>query len=410
MSSDLGTPPVSCTESVNSTLGNGKADDQCAGLNNGGGGLSSAQRSTDSLNETGHSVEAAGLPPSIPMVNQPARPGMVREDRPKRREQRVFPVPTLRHFQSTQRVPQVLESLVTKALSENRLLDHILLHGLPGCGSAAVAQALTREYAPKRCVEFDALEGCTPRTLARAIDRVSGGGLLLIRHIEVLDASCDMVLGEALGRGEPTVGTKPANGESTPSDDDSVDERISRSARVNIGGNTQRRGRRACDFTLIGTAHFITRIGYRVRTRFDHMIHLRKDPRGLRAAVVGAVARHGVVVGADTYSHLEQFLRTTDDCAEQVVHALVTRANIEGVSTIDATLTASVITEDLPCRIADETYATSLQRHLGGRRVTEVSDEEVARINSETGWGESAVRGALFLIVHDDRTKRGHAA
>jgi len=189
-----------------------------------------------------------------------------------------------------------------------------------------------------------------------------------------------------------------------------MDERISRSARLNNVGNTHRRTRRACDFTLIGTAHFITRIGYRIRTRFDHMIHLRKDPRGLRAAVVGAAERHGVFVTTDAYSSLERFLRTTDDCAEQLVHALITRAEIEGVRLIDAELAVSVIAEDLPGRIADETYATSLQRHLGGRRITEVSDEEVARINNETGWGESAVRGALFLVIHDDRHKRGHAA
>lgn len=344
-----------------------------------------------------------------PQQKRPLKQVKTREVRPARREQRVFPVPTLRHFQSTQRVPQVLEGLVNKALSENRLLDHILLHGLPGCGSAVVAQALTREYAPKRCVEFDALEGCTTRKLSRAIETVSGGGVLLIRHIEVLDASCDVMLSEALGMGEPSVGVNPVSGSSTDTESGSIDERIARSARQNLGGANQRL-RRKCDFTLIGTAHYVTRIGYRVRTRFDQMIHLRKDPRGLRAAVVMAAAREGIHMTSDAYPVLERFLRTTDDCAEQVVHALVMRAEIECVKVIDAQLATSVITEDLPSRIADEIYAAALQRHMGGRRVTEVTDEEVDRINQETGWGESAVRGALFLVIHEDRQKRSNAA
>jgi hypothetical protein len=71
----------------------------------------------------------------------------------------VFTTPTLFHFASSVGVTRVLERLVENALASNRPLDHVLLHGPPGCGTTLVARAIVRDLAPKNFVELDLLDG-----------------------------------------------------------------------------------------------------------------------------------------------------------------------------------------------------------------------------------------------------------
>lgn len=315
----------------------------------------------------------------------------------------VFTTPTLFHFASSVGVTRVLERLVENALASNRPLDHVLLHGPPGCGTTLVARAIVRDLAPKNFVELDLLDGVDQEMLRRAIREVRNQGVLLIRHIELMSSGDEQFLMSCIARKttrgtgsfarDTGVPTMPATRKKKSIDEFQIDATPRRSSPSfpRIDGN----------FTLIATAHLTQQIGYQLRHRFDHMIHLRSDAVGVRIAITRVLTRHGFVVDESAHAPIERFMRTIDDVAEQFVRALVMRAQLDETARIDGTLVRSVVTEDMPARIADEVYGWALTRHLAGRRVTAVTDNEVERIDTETGWGEVAVRAALGVVVRN---------
>jgi Holliday junction resolvasome RuvABC ATP-dependent DNA helicase subunit len=339
-----------------------------------------------------------------PAYEQPAKRG----EAPKLRtvpdlRTDVFTTPTLFHFASSVGVTRVLERLVENALASNRPLDHVLLHGPPGCGTTLVARAIVRDLAPKNFVELDLLDGVDQEMLRRAVREVRNQGVLLIRHIELMSSGDEQFLMSCIAR-KTTRGTgsfardivtpsTPAKRKKQSIDEFQVDATPRRSppSFPRIDGN----------FTLIATAHLTQQIGYQLRHRFDHMIHLRSDAVGVRIAITRVLTRHGFVVDESAHAPIERFTRTIDDVADQFVRAIVMRAQLDETAHIDDTLVRSVVTEDMPARIADEVYGWALTRHLAGRRVTAVTDNEVERIDTETGWGEVAVRAALGVIVRN---------
>lgn len=350
--------------------------------------LDPAFDSTIDQNQTFHSSR------SEPRTQQP---------QPIQAHGEVFSVPTLFHFASSLGVTRVLERLVENALSSNRPLDHVLLHGPPGSGTTLVARAIIRDLAPKNFVELDLLDGVDQNTLRRAIREVRHQGVLLIRHIELMTSADEQFLMSCIAR--KVVRGTGSFARDMPSGTDApvkkkrpMDEFVTDTVRrpfPKIDGN----------FTLIGTAHLTQQIGYQLRNRFDHLIHLRSDSIGVRKSMQRTLARHGLHVDENAYGLIDQYVRTMNDVADQFVRALVLRAQLDETCCIDAQLVRLVITEDMPGRIADEVYAWSLVRHLGGRRVTTVTDNEVERIDAETGWGEIAVRAALGLVVRNQSTR-----
>ena len=319
----------------------------------------------------------------------------------------VFTTPTLFHFASSVGVTRVLERLVENALASNRPLDHVLLHGPPGCGTTLVARAIVRDLAPKNFVELDLLDGVDQEMLRRAVREVRNQGVLLIRHIELMSSGDEQFLMSCIAR-KTTRGTGSfARDSVTPTtptkrtrkslDELQIDATPRRSppSFPRIDGN----------FTLIATAHLTQQIGYQLRHRFDHMIHLRSDAVGVRIAISRVLTRYGFVVAESSHAPIERFTRTIDDVAEQFVRALVMRAQLDETTYIDDALVRAVVTEDMPARIADEVYGFALTRHLAGRRVTAVTDNEVERIDTETGWGEVAVRAALGVVVRSQATR-----
>ena len=70
----------------------------------------------------------------------------------------------------------------------------------------------------------------------------------------------------------------------------------------------------------------------------------------------------------------------------------------------------SILEEDLADRLPDEAYSASLRRHLAGRKIEQVSAEEVARIDAETGWGRCASEAALAMMIREESRKRSIAA
>lgn len=106
----------------------------------------------------------------------------------------MFRMPTLSHFQSYSRIPQVLEQCVLDALASRRRLDHTLIHGHAGTGKGLLAQALVRDYAPPQAIELDARRGSCPEALWHCIQIVGNGGILIIRHIDKLDPMSERLL------------------------------------------------------------------------------------------------------------------------------------------------------------------------------------------------------------------------
>ncbi|MFM7261647.1 MAG: hypothetical protein ACKO3W_13695 [bacterium] len=346
-------------------------------------------------------------------------------ERARQESQReLFELPTLHHFMSHFGVHRVLEQLVEKSLVRNRQLDHVLLHGGTGSGTTLIARALVRDLAPKNCVELDVLDGVDASTLHAAIREVRHGGVLLIRHIELLDGGGERMLMNYIGR-KNALGT--GRFASAPGAAGSIRSRKPRLDEVDDIRAKRKTTLRPinANFTLIATAHFTQQIGYQLRCRFDHLIHLRKDPIGTRSALCRALARKGVVIDGDAIPLMERFVETIADSAEQLGQAILSRAEIECMLNVQTTRTArggdgvqaemssprsvgntvtrelmqSIITCDMPCRLPDEVYASALSLHLAGRRVQRVTDAEVTRINHETGWGEMAVHAALVLVL-----------
>jgi hypothetical protein len=359
----------------------------------------------------GHSEQPTERTARTPAENAHAKPvraaGRKRTGRraePEfRRDTPVFQANGLSHFFSTSRIPRNLDTIVTSSLKQNTRLDHILIHGAPGSGTALLASALIRDYAPRSVIEIDAVLGCDGEFLRRSIDEASSRNVLYIRHIDALDPECDQILAEALGsrpmRGRRTRRMGPVD----PSETD-LDRAISESASRETPVVPSASNR---EFTLIATAHMMPQVGYLVRTRFEQMFHLRDDPKALRNAVLRALRRSGpLIVEPAALPQLELVLKTLSDSAEPVVRAMRLRIEEDALETIDAETMRSILEEDLAARLPDEAYAMSLRRHLGGRRIEQVTRDEVARVASETGWGTVAAEAAISVMIREDSRRR----
>ena len=337
---------------------------------------------------------------SVPIRARPMKRESLVKSGAERRDAPLFQVHSLSNFLSTSRIPQQLDTLVAKCLARDTRLDHILIHGAPGSGTALLAVALINDYAPRRVIEIDAALGCDPELLRRSIDEVGARGVLFIRHIDALEAECDQMLAETLA-GRPARARRP-RGFVDPTESE-LDREISASA----SPRGEARESRPVEFTLVATAHMVAQVGYVVRTRVEHMFHLRDDPKALRNAVLRSLRRHGSIgVDAPALPQLERVLRTLSDSAEPITRATLLRSECDGAQRIDAALMQSILEEDLAARLPDEAYSSSLRRHLAGRRIEQVTPEEVARVAADTGWGLSAAEGAISMMIREESRKR----
>ena len=336
----------------------------------------------------------------VPIRARPVKRESLVKSSAERRDAPLFQVHSLSNFLSTSRTPKQLDTLVAKCLARDTRLDHILIHGAPGSGTALLAVALINDYAPRRVVEIDAALGCDPELLRRSIDEVGARGVLFIRHIDALEAECDQMLAEALA-GRPARTRRP-RGFVDPTESE-LDREISASA----SPRGEARESRPVEFTLVATAHMMAQVGYVVRTRVEHMFHLRDDPKALRNAVLRALRRHGSIgVDAPALPQLERVLRTLSDSAEPITRATLLRSECDGTRQVDAALMQSILEEDLAARLPDEAYSSSLRRHLAGRKIEQVTPEEVARVAADTGWGLSAAEGAISMMIREESRKR----
>jgi len=309
-------------------------------------------------------------------------------------------VHSLSNFLSTTRIPQQLDTLVARCLERDTRLENVLIHGAIGSGTNLLALALINDYAPRRVVEIDATLGCDAELLRRSIDEVGPRGVLYIRHIDALEAECDQMLAEALA-GRPARGRRP-RGFVDPTESD-LDRAISASATA----RDQTSDAKSHDFTLVATAHMMTQVGYPVRIRMEHMFHLRDDPKALRNAVLRALRRHGSIsVAAAALPQLERVLKSLVDSAEPITRAALLRTTCDDTRVIGEDLMRSILEEDLSARLPDEAYSSSLRRHLAGRKVEQVTPEEVERISSETGWGSLAAEAALCMMLREECRRR----
>lgn len=336
----------------------------------------------------------------VPLRAKPVKRQEIAKTQAERRDAPLFQVHGLSNFLSTSRIPRQLDALVAKCLARDARLDHILIHGAPGSGTGLLAAALVNDYAPRRVIEIDAALGCDPDLLRRSIDETGPRGVLFIRHVDALEPECDQMLAEALA-GRPPRPRRP-RGFVDPTESD-LDRVVSASAsgRESVGDN------RSLEFTLVATAHMMTQVGYVVRTRVEHMFHLRDDPKALRNAVLRALRRHGpVAIEPAALPQLERVLKSLSDAAEPITRAALLRADCEGVDRIESAVMQSILEEDLADRLPDEAYSASLRRHLAGRKIEQVSAEEVARIDAETGWGRCASEAALAMMIREESRKR----
>lgn len=319
-----------------------------------------------------------------------------------------FSVPTLRHFASYSRVTQFAEGYIVAALREQRALDHMLVHGRPGSGTTTLARAIVRDYAPDRVEEIDAQLGVPMARLAAALRKINRRGVLLVRHVELLDPPCAHLLagyleGKRLARRTGAEGG-PA---SMPPWATEIDRAISRSAReVQEGDEQPDRDAMIPGGTVIGTALLPHRLSYRLRNAFKQQIHLRSDPKALRVALVRVLRRAGVELDPSCGPRVERTLASLADATEPMARTIIARAGLERRDRIDDELMRSIIEEDLPARLADTQYAASLRDHLAGRRIREASDEEIDRIDRETGWGRVASRAAIAALIREREARK----
>lgn len=317
-----------------------------------------------------------------------------------------FSVQTLKHFASYTRVPQMLEGYVLSALRDDRRLDHMLIHGRAGSGTTVLARALANDYAPTRIDELDPLSGLTTSNLRRALARCNRRGVVLIRHIELLDPEqmhlvADYMAGKPFDRAARSEG--PSMGMRAPGETQ-LDREIAASAR-DRGDSDQQRGVTPGG-TIIGTALLMSRMPYLLRSRFEQLIHLRNDPKAMRAALIRVLGRVGVTIDPASFGRLERVLGTLNESTEHLARTVLARAGFEETDRIDDALMQSIIEEDLPSRVPDVYYAQSLRDHLAGRKVKCATEEEIDRISRETGWGHSATRAAIGTMIRENRVRK----
>ena len=315
-----------------------------------------------------------------------------------------FGIPTLKHFATFTRVTQTLEGYIVAAMRENRRLDHILIHGRAGSGTTVLARALVRDYAPSRYEELDALTGAPLPKLKRALARANRRGVVLIRHVELLQPDAAHYLAEYMsGKAfDPEELTQAEDGLSSLFESPR-DREIAASAR-DSGAKKAPRERVNPGGTVIATALLAGQLPYLLRSRFEQMIHLRNDPKALRVALARVLRPHGIQVASDAFTRVERVLGTLTESTEQIARAILARAALEQVDAIDDTLMKSIVEEDLADRLPNSHYAASLREHLAGREVKEATHEEIVRIASETGWGDTAARDAIATMIRENRS------
>lgn len=313
-----------------------------------------------------------------------------------------FSVPTLKHFATFTRVTSVLEGYIVAAMRENRRLDHILIHGNAGSGTTTLARALVRDYAPNRFEELDALSGISFQKLKRALARANRRGVVLIRHVELLDPVSMSYLSAYMSGKPMEPETRPDMGAFRAPNETELDREIAASARSNPNTDPARE-RFTPGGTVIATALMPSHLHYSLRSRFEQLIGLRNDPKALRVALTRVLRPHGISITADAFPRAERLLGSLTESTEQLARAVLARAQLDETQTIDDTLMKSIIEEDLADRVPISHYAASLREHLGGRKVKEASCEEVHRISDETAWGTSVVRSAITAMIRENR-------
>lgn len=313
-----------------------------------------------------------------------------------------FSVPTLKHFATFTRVTSVLEGYIVAAMRENRRLDHILIHGNAGSGTTTLARALVRDYAPNRFEELDALSGISFQKLKRALARANRRGVVLIRHVELLDPVSMSYLSAYMSGKPMEPETRPDMGAFRAPNETELDREIAASARSNPNTDPARE-RFTPGGTVIATALMPSHLHYSLRSRFEQLIGLRNDPKALRVALTRVLRPHGISITADAFPRAERLLGSLTESTEQLARAVLARAQLDEAQTIDDTLMKSIIEEDLADRVPISHYAASLREHLGGRKVKEASCEEVHRIADETAWGTSVVRSAITAMIRENR-------
>jgi Holliday junction DNA helicase RuvB P-loop domain len=333
-----------------------------------------------------------------------------------RRREIDFAVPTLRHFASFSRVTQFAEGYVVEALREGRALDHMLVHGRPGSGTTTLARAIVRDYAPERSEELDAQLGVSMPRLVAALRKINRRGVLVIRHVELLDPPCAHLLagyleGKRIAR---RVGPD-AGGTPMPPWASDIDRAISRSARDDLregsrettdGDDPSDRDALVPGGTVIATALLPGRLSYRLRNAFKQQLHLRNDPKALRIALSRVLRRAGIELERASGARVERVLSSLADATEPLARTIIARAGLEGRDLIDDELMRSIIEEDLAARLTDTQYAASLREHLAGRKVREASEEEVSRIDRETGWGRTASQAAIATMIRERQARK----
>lgn len=355
-------------------------------------------------------VPQAGVPREA--VPQEAVPQEAGAKKPTTNTTQVdFSVPTLRHFATYTRVTQTLEAYVLASLRESRRLDHILINGRPGSGTTTLARALVRDYAPERVEELDAQDGLTTQKLLRALMRTNRRGVVLIRHIELIDPVSMQFLVNYMGGVPLQRAPRPGQGgaQRAPWETD-LDRAIADSARGSEGSTDTTRGQALMQLvpggTIIGTCLVASRLHYTLRSRFEQTINLRSDPKALRTALARVLRKHGITIAPTSFARIDRFLGTLTDGTDPLARAVLVRAGIEAVTTVDDELMQSILEDDMPTRVLDTHYAAALRDHLGGRKVKAATVEEVERIASETQWGPTAAQAAIATMLRENRARK----